>query len=111
MTVQELKIAGDDLSTRDINRKIKEALNENIRRFSIESNAELDSIVVGIREEAEFILNGRFGDFVGALNHGPRIEIHGKTGRYDLQWNNSGPWRRRRRHRSAKQGWCDNHRR
>ncbi|MGJ7029287.1 MULTISPECIES: hypothetical protein [Methanothermobacter] len=43
MTVQELKIAGDDLSTRDINRKIKEALNENIRRFSIESNAELDS--------------------------------------------------------------------
>ncbi|MGB9837734.1 tributyrin esterase [Methanothermobacter sp.] len=82
MTVQEMKIAGDDLSTRDINRKIKEGLRENIKKFSIESNSELDSIVVGIREEAEFILSGRFGDFVGALNHGPKIEIHGKTGRY-----------------------------
>ncbi|GAB4380573.1 GltB/FmdC/FwdC-like GXGXG domain-containing protein [Methanothermobacter thermautotrophicus] len=82
MTVQEMKIAGDDLTTRDINRKIKDGLNNEIRRFEIESSAELDSIVVGIREEAEFVLNGKFGDFIGALNHGPMIEINGKTGRY-----------------------------
>ncbi|HIH62442.1 MAG TPA: tributyrin esterase [Methanobacteriales archaeon] len=78
----ELIISGDDLSTRKINKMIKEGLKDSTKRFIIENDKKLDSLVVGIREEAEFILKGEFGDFIGALNDGAKIKIMGNTGRY-----------------------------
>lgn len=82
MPTEEMIISGENLSTRKINQEIKKGLSENQKAFCIENSQKLDSIVVGLREESDFKLKGEFGDFVGALNHGARIEIIGDTGRY-----------------------------
>jgi glutamate synthase domain-containing protein 3 len=82
MPAEEIVISGEDLSTRKINQEIKTGLSENKKTFLIENSQKLDSIVVGLREESDFKLKGNFGDFIGALNHGAKIEILGDTGRY-----------------------------
>lgn len=82
MPVNEIMISGDDLSTRTINKEIKNGLKQNQTTFLIENSQKLDSIVVGIREESHIKLKGDFGDFIGALNDGAKIEIQGNTGRY-----------------------------
>lgn len=82
MPVKQIMISGDDLSTRTINQEIRSGLKQNQKNFLIENSQNLDSIVVGIREESYITLKGEFGDFLGALNDGAKIEVQGNTGRY-----------------------------
>ncbi len=82
MHAEEILISGDDYSTRNLNQEIKKGLKENQKNFWIENSQKLDSVAVGIREEAYIKLEGDFGDFLGALNDGAKIEVQGRTGRY-----------------------------
>jgi glutamate synthase domain-containing protein 3 len=81
-TISEETINAKDFTTRDLNVQVKKALSEEKNKILLESAGRLDSIVVGLRKEADITLDGDVGDFVGALNDGARIEIHGNTGRY-----------------------------
>ncbi len=78
----ELKISDENLTTHQINQQIKTALQEQKNRIIIENNEKLDSIAVGNPSGIEFQLKGEFGDFIGALNEGSRIEIEGNTARF-----------------------------
>lgn len=82
MAIAEEIIKVNDLSTRQLNKKLKEALSEDKERIILESAGQLDSIVVGLSNQADIVLKGDVGDFVGALNNGANIEIHGNVGRY-----------------------------
>ena len=69
-------------SSRDVNSEIRKGLENNFKDFCICSVKQLDSIVVGIQNISHFLLEGEFGDFIGALNDGAEIEVDGFCQRY-----------------------------
>ncbi|MBP2046312.1 tributyrin esterase [Methanobacterium aggregans] len=75
------KITAEGLSTHQLNLEIKKAL-EPEKKLLLENHGKLDSIAVGLGEDADIILNGDAGDFLGALNDGAHIEVQGHVGRY-----------------------------
>ncbi|MDP3065294.1 MAG: tributyrin esterase [Methanobacteriaceae archaeon] len=81
-SASEAIIAGEDLSTRQLNTQIKKALAKDEYRITLDKPGKLNSIAVGLDSGVEIILGGDAGDFVGALNNGAFIEIDGNTGRY-----------------------------
>jgi len=74
-------ISAEGLSTHELNLEIKKAL-EPEKKLFLENHGKLDSIAVGLGEDADIILNGDAGDFLGALNDGACIEVQGNVGRY-----------------------------
>lgn len=77
-----LEITGDDLSTRQLNKEIKKAINNDQKNVVVKNIEEKDSIAVGLGVGNEIVLEGKGGDFVAALNNGAYIEIKGDVGRY-----------------------------
>lgn len=82
MTVREKLVSEGDMSTRSVNKGIRKALSEDMDSFLIETEKPLDSMAVGIIQDADIHFKGNVGDFVGALNDGATITIEGNAGRY-----------------------------
>ena len=78
----KVEISGVDLTTRDVNTSIKDAITSNEKEITIKDVESLNSIAVGIQSEANIELNGDFGDFIGALNDGAEITINGSVNKY-----------------------------
>ncbi len=76
------EISGENITTREVNTEIRKSLQANNTEITITNTERLNSIAVGIQEEATFDLEGDFGDFIGALNDGSEITINGSVGKY-----------------------------
>ena len=66
--------------TREINERIRTALDEGATEIAIQNPAGRHNLAVALEGRGKIIANGTVGYFVGALGMGPDLEVHGNAG-------------------------------
>ncbi|MBI2238385.1 MAG: glutamate synthase [Actinobacteria bacterium] len=76
----DLRIDAGDLTTREINDRIRAALRDGAAGIAVSNPAGRHNLAVALEGEATITFEGTVGYFVGALGMGPRIVVNGNAG-------------------------------
>jgi glutamate synthase domain-containing protein 3 len=69
-----------DLSTREVNQQIREALRDGASEIEVTHPRGLHNLAVALEGDASIGFHGTVGYFGGALGMGVRVEVHGNAG-------------------------------
>ncbi len=78
----EKTIDARELTSREINKRIKEAIAEGIKRIRIVNPMAKHYIAAGIESDVEILIEGSAGYFLGTMINGVKIELTGNAGWY-----------------------------